>query len=179
MDYKVFYTELFRPIEKTFGRLDSAGIFHIIGFNCGGPLNFSTFGREEGKNFITYVSCELCAYEQQVPSSRGRFELMCHCNDEEWVRRVLTKIGQMSLDSTFDHGHTIDISAIEGKGAFLCGVIFEYFSSVEIDSTPYCVLRVHGISAEEMHLAIEKGADALFQRLKKTGIYPNTDVNRT
>ncbi len=174
MDHNTFYAELFRPIEKEFGPIDAAGIFPIIGFDCGGPINFSTVGAEEKKEFVTYVTCELSVRDEQVPSSCGRFELLCHSNDEPWVRSVITDLARMTLRDEFDHGHTVDVSALVDKSSTLNGVILERFAAVQIGGKPYCILRVHGIFADEMQLAMKEGADALFARLKDTGVYPRT-----
>ncbi len=178
MDYRAFYSKLFRPVEEAFGPIDSGTMMAIIGFDAGGPLSFRTVGREKKNEFVTYVSCELAVREEQVPSDFGRFELLCHSNDEAWVRKVLTKIGQMSFETEFGHGHTVDISERVGSTACLSGVAIERIASLEIESKEYCILRVHGISAGEMQIAMDEDADALFERLKKAGVYPNTDVHR-
>lgn len=178
MDYHAFYAALFRPIEKGIGPIDPNGIFAIMGFDGGGPLNFSTVGAEDGREFVTYVSCELAVRNEQVPSSQGRFELMCHCNDEGWVRRVLTAIGRMSLEAAFDHGHTVELSKLTVSESSLRGLVIERYAAVIIDDTQYALLRVHGITSEELEFAMSEGSEALFERLKAAGIYPNTDVRR-
>lgn len=178
MDYNAFYAELFRPIERECGPLDKAGIFHIIGFDCGGPINFSTVGAEEKKEFVSYVTCELSVREEQVPSSIGRFELLCHSDDESWVRSVITDLARMTLEAEFDHGHTVDITASVGESGLLRGLVLERFAAVEISGRSYGIFRVHGIFADEMQLAIDEGADALFERLKIAGAYPRTFAKR-
>lgn len=178
MDCQAFYAELFRPIEKAVGPIDPSTIVAIIGFDGGGPLNFSTVGAEDSVDFVTYVSCELAVRKEQVPSSQGRFELMCHCNDEDWVRRVLTAIGRMSLEALFDDGHTVDVSELAGYESSLRGLVLERYAAVVIDNTQYALLRVHGITSEELEFARSEGPEALLKRLKATGTYPNTDIRR-
>ncbi len=178
MDYEAFYDQLFRPIETTFGKLDPNTIFHIMGFDCGGPLNFSTVGVEATSTFVTYVSCELAVRDEQVASSDGRFELMCHSNDEDWVRLVLTSVGRLSLEAQLDHGHTVDVSQIVPDGATLRGIVLERFAAVQIDRADFCILRVHGITEAEMQIVREQGAEMLFEKLRAAGVYPNTDIHR-
>ena len=178
MDYEVFYNKLFGPVEEQLGLLDRSTIFALIGFDYGGPLNFSTIGAKNGGTFITYISCELAVREDQKPSSAGRFELMCHCNDGGWVREILTRTGAMSLESRLDHLHTIDISGVVEPEATLRGIVMEKFSTAKIDSEEYSILRVHGVTAKELEFAMEKGSEALFEHLKKHGVYPNTEVGR-
>jgi hypothetical protein len=74
VDYKKFYAQLFAPLEASLGPVDAEGIFHIMGFDGGGPLNFSTIGRGRGEPFTTYVSCELAVRKEQKPSTMGRYE---------------------------------------------------------------------------------------------------------
>lgn len=178
MDYEAFYEQLFRPIERSFGKIDPNTIFHIIGFDCGGPLNFSTVGVEAKSAFVTYISCELSVREEQVASSNGRFELMCHSNDEDWVRVVLTSVGRLSLEAQLDDGHTVDISEIAPAEASFRAVALERFASTTIEGRDFSILRVHGITEDELQIAREEGSEALFRRLKSAGVYPNTDVHR-
>lgn len=178
MDYRLFYAQLFRPLEAAFGRIDPETRMAIIGFDCGGPLNFATIDRKINEPFVTYISCELAVREAQVPSEAGRFELFCHSNDEQWVRAVVSEIGRMSLEAEFGHGHTVDVSALVGEGAPLTGAVLEQFATAQVEAAQYCLLRVHGITAAEMNFAVEEGSDVLFERLKRAGIYPRTDILR-
>jgi hypothetical protein len=150
----------------------------IVGFDAGGPLSFSTIGRQEDREFVTYISCELAVREEQVPSGHGRFELMCHSNDQSWVRKVLSKIGEMSLEAQFDHGHTVDFSEILGPDSNLTGVLLERYLVTEIEGKEYSIFRVHGITKEEMRFAFDQGEEPLFTMLKKEGVYPHTDIHR-
>lgn len=178
MNYRTFYSKLFRPLEKAVGPIDRETIVALIGFDLGGPLNLCTMGAKKKSSIVTYVSCELAVRKEQVPSNRGRFELMCHCDDEKWVRRVLSKIGEMSLEAQFDHLHTVDISPVVGRKAKLRGVVIERFSTTKIKSTEFSILRVHGVSQRELTFAMEEGSEALFAHLKKHAVYPNTLTKR-
>jgi hypothetical protein len=179
MNYDIFYNQLFRAIEQQYGAFDKEGIFHIIGFDCGGPLNFSTIGYTQKLEFATYVSCELAVRAEQIPSSHGRFEFLCHSNDENWVSVVLTSIGSSSLEASFDHLHTIDVSGILPEGASLTGAVIERFSTTVVDSEEYSILRVHGVTLQELEFARKEGGDRLLDHLKSKGVYPLTDTKRS
>src|SRR5687768_4790272 len=101
MEPNQFYARLYQPIEERIGHIDETTIAAIIGFDCGGPVRLSTvgYGREQ---FVTYITCELAAREEQHASEVGRYEATMTCDDEAWARKILTKIGQMSLESAFD-----------------------------------------------------------------------------
>src|SRR5258707_9911056 len=178
MDYQQFYKRLFRPIEQGIGPLDKAGIMAIIGFDCGGPISLSTVGRERKRRFVTYVTCELAVRKEQHSASFGRYEAMITCDDERWAHLILTKIGQMSLRSAFDHGHTVDISKMVSRKCPLKGLVTEEFARVRIGGQRYGILRVHGVTRSELKVAMESGSDKVLERLKNAGIYPRTSPKR-
>ncbi len=178
MDYKRFYAQLFAPLEAEIGPIDPETICAIIGFDGGGPLSFNTIGAKQGGPFVTYVSCELAVREEQQPSNLGRFELLCSCDDEQWVRTILSELGRMSLQSTFGHGHTIDIGPLVGSEAPLQGVWLEGECCVPIADELFSVYRVIGITRAEMEYKLAQGSESLVSILKAGGVYPHTVVNR-
>jgi Suppressor of fused protein (SUFU) len=178
MDEHRFYTELFAPLERTIGPLDSDTIVAIVGFDVGGPLNFCTIGHGKGR-FTTYVSCELAVRSEQQPAEFGRYELLTTCDDEKWVRSIVTDIGRMSLEVAFDDGHTLDIGSWVEPTDFIQGVVFETVCESEIDGEAYGVLRVVGVSRPEMDFARAHGSSSLLERLTKAGVYPNTTAARS
>jgi Suppressor of fused protein (SUFU) len=178
LDYQRFYRELFAPLEAEIGPIDRHTIIAIIGFDCGGPLNFSTIGSERGERVITYVSCELAVREEQVPSDLGRYELLCSCDNEQWVRSKVTNLGRMSLETKFGHGHTVDMGEVVGPDATIQGVVFEAQYSAIIDGQTYGVFRIIGLTRAEMDYKRSHGFPALVRSLKRGGVYPHTLVAR-
>jgi hypothetical protein len=166
MDYKKFYRKLFAPLEELCGSVDRDTIFAIIGFDAGGPLNFCTIGRDRGNRLITYVSCELAVRKEQRPSEFGRFELLASCDDEKWVRSIVSDIGRMTLDARFGDGHTMDIGDWVEPDAPLQGVVFEKACSCRIGLKSYGILRVVGVTRPEMDYAQEHGTPMLLNVLK-------------
>jgi hypothetical protein len=177
MDYRRFYKQLFRPVEERVGRVDEASIMAIIGFDCGGPITLCTIGRGR-ERFVTYITCELSVREVQQPAEFGRYELMMTCDDESWAHKILTNLGQMSFESAFGHGHTIDISRVVETNCPIQGLVMEEFAHVTIDGQPYGILYVHGITRPELRFAMESGAGALLERLRRAGVYPRTSIHR-
>ena len=178
MDYERFYRQLFKPIEERIGPLDKSGIMAIIGFDCGGPISLSTIGREKRKKFVAYVTCELACRKEQQPASFGRFEFMMTCDDRDWAHDILTKLGQMSLESAFDHGHTVDISRIVPRSCPLKGLITEEYARVRIGRKSFGIMQVHGITRAELDFARRFGADKLLDALRHARIYPRTSPKR-
>jgi hypothetical protein len=177
VNYQEFYKQLFRPIEERIGPLDAATIMALIGFDGGGPVSLCTAGRNR-LPFVTYVTCELAVRDEQKPAEFGRYEVMMECDDLAWAHDILTKIGQMSLESAFGHGHTLDISQVVGENFPLQGLVAEEFARVTIDGKSYGLLRFHGVTSTELEYAMEFGTDNLLERLKQAGIYPRTSIHR-
>jgi hypothetical protein len=178
MDHDGIYTQLFKAVEAECGPMDDGAMHAIIGFPLGGPLCFHTVGARSGGKFVTYVSCELATYSEQHPAGVGRFELMATCNDEKWVRQNLTAIGNLSLESRLDDQHTIDMGQVVDPGESLQGVFLEAFCSMKVARKKVGILRCVGITRDEMEFAQKVGVSKLTQRLKKAGVYPNTDTGR-
>ena len=178
MDYERFYKHLFSPIEDRIGPFDKAGIMAIVGFDCGGPISLSTVGREQRKKFVTYITCELACRKEQQPASFGRYEFMMTCDDREWAHHILTKLGQMSLESAFDHGHTVDIRRIVPGNCPLKGLITEEFARAKIGRKSFGIMQVHGVTRPELDFARRFGADKLLDALKAARIYPRTSPKR-
>jgi len=176
-EYRKFYAQLFAPVEAQVSPIDANTLVAVIGFDCGGPLNFCTVGNGREK-CVVYVSCELAVRDDQKFEETGPFEVMMVCDNEQWVRKILTNIGRMSLETVFAHGHTIDISPIVESSCPIHGLIAEEFARVQIDGNPYGILCFHGVTQPELEFAMKKGSDRLLSRLKEAGVYPRTIVNR-
>lgn len=177
-DVPGFYRALFQPVEERVGRIDPETLMAIIGFAFGGPPNLSTVGA--GGKFVTYVTCELACYAEQVESDDGGgpFEVLLAANDESWARGVASGVGQLSFDAALGPGHTIDLGPfVEAKDA-LQGVVLERFSTTAIKGKTYGILRAIGITRAEMEWAHEHSGPELVERLKAAGAYPNSDVRR-
>ncbi len=179
MDCHVFYRQLFAPLEASIGPIDRDTIVAIVGFDAGGPLNFCTIGCGRSGPGITYVSCELAVRDEQIPCEFGRYELLSTCDDEKWVRSIVSDIGRMSWETAFGNGHTMDIGGWVGPGDPVQGVIFEKACRCRIDGVQFGVLRVIGVSRPEMEYAQARGAKALIRKLKAAGIYPSTLIRRS
>jgi hypothetical protein len=173
-EYKDFYDKLFTPIEAEYGVLDADTIVAIIGFDVGGPLNLCSI---ENQNL--YISCELCCRDDQKPASFGNYELMVvGANIEQWARSIMSDIGRMSLETAFDHHHTLDISPWLETDTSIEGVIFEKHSSIEYKGKTFGVMRVIGITRPELQVCFKKGVDSCLRNLKKAGVYPFTILDR-
>lgn len=178
MDYRRFYKQLFAPVESRLGPIDRDTICAIIGFDGGGPLSFCTIGAGREQRHITYVSCELAVRNEQKPSEHGRYEFICTCDNEEWVRSIVSNLGRMSLETVLGHGHTVDIGPCVSVDAPIQAVLLTAEELVEIDGDPFAIYRVIGISRAELNHKMQHGLKSLMLVLKSHGVYPSTTVSR-
>lgn len=177
MDQEIFYELLFRPIVERLGVLDDTTLIADLGFDDGGPLALCTIGEGRGA-FVTYISCELAAREDQRPAEFGRYEIMMTCDDARWAYKILTNLGRMSLQSELGHGHTIDIGPMVGPKCAVQGLVTEEFARVTVEGQEYGFLYFHGVTRAELEFANEIGADELLERLRQAGVYPRTSLHR-
>jgi suppressor of fused protein SUFU len=176
-DVSGFYRALFRPVEERIGKVDPKTLVALIGFQAGGPPNLSVV---KAPGFVTYVTCELACYEEQVPSDDrgGPFEVLVSANDEGWARSVATAIGRISFDAALGPGHTVDLGPFAEKKDKLQGVVLERFSTCTYRRRRYGILRTIGITRPEMEWAQEHSGQELLEKLRAAGVYPNSDVRR-
>ena len=175
--YDLFYRELFSDVVFSHGPLNPDTLTSVIGFTAGGPVSLCTVRSTPSAKYTTYVTCELAVRADQRPSpSVGRYELLLTCDDEEWSRRVLTEIADMSFTSTFKAGDTLDISPIVEPSDHLQAVAFETFSTRRIQRQQCGILRVHGLTRHELEQAKSSSVKAVLEAHRSRGTYPWTTV---
>jgi hypothetical protein len=177
-DFAAFYRHLFAPVSAAFGPFDQTALTPKVGFQHGGDVNLCTVGRTRKASYVTYVTCELACYRNQVPAAVGPFELLVTSNDQRWASAVLSALGRLSFDAELDQGHSVDVGRVAGPDVTLQGVVLERFSTSKIGQRHYSVLRVIGITRPEMEWCLRFSPGALIQRLKLAGLYPLSDSRR-
>jgi len=138
-DYREFYRSLFAPLQAQYGPLDAETVSAIIGFSAGGPVSLSQIAAKQ-----VFVTCELAAYPEQQLSSEGlRFELFsAEGRSLDWCRRVLTALGNLSLEAELGDRHTIEIDCDEDGPAATEVVELRLFSRTMVDGAEYGLYQV-------------------------------------
>ena len=176
MEERELYSLIFAPVIASLGAFDAGSLSAIVGFCAGGPISLLTIGRERKDPFVTYVTCELAIREDQVPSDSGHYELSITCDDEDWAWTMLTKVGQMTTDTAFGSGHTLDIGPWVGEDDLLQGLAFEELCRSVVGDKDYAVFRLHGLTRDELNSAVQFGVFDVLERRKHDGVYPRTHV---
>ena len=172
-----FYDNLLAPVVEVHGPINSI-LRAIVGFDAGGPVATCVLSETGEENMTAYVTCELAAREAQKPGSAGRFELLTVCDNRQWAGRVLTLVGQTSMITALDGGHTVDLSPALKMPGTLDAMLLETFAKRRIDGRDYAILHCIGISAKELAFAREAGVDALRRKLVQVGVYASTRCRR-
>ncbi len=173
--------EFFGVVDQRIGPFDRPFQFRPFPFDAGGALNFLTI-REHGDPFVTYLSWDLLGQPNQKRGSLGRYELLAVCDDEEWCLEILTSIGRQSLLEVLNPGETLDIAAWTKTDATIQGVVFDEALRTHLGTGPRreaCgVLTCIGVTRPELAFALRRGGTALVERLKQSGVYPRTMIQR-
>ena len=138
MGARKHYEALFGELESRYGPLDRATVSAIVGFSAGGPVSLS---RIERKNL--HVTCELSLYPEQKTSVEGlKFELLSlGAFDLLTCRALFTAIGNLSMERTLGHDHTIDVRSVLESGE-PPRVRLSLFSQTEIGGEMFGIYQV-------------------------------------
>ncbi len=171
----------FRLIDRQVGPFDQPIQFHVFPFDAGGSLNFLTKGAGH-ERFVTYVTWDLFGHADQKRGGLGRYEIVAHCDDEEWCLNVLNNISRQSLSEVFEPGDTLDIGPWVGSEESIQGVVFEEMLRTLVRDgsrrEPCGLLRCIGITRLELEYAMKHGVPLLVEHLKRAEIHPYTVVHR-
>lgn len=176
MEERELYDLIFAPVIASLGAFDARRLTAIVGFWAGGPISLLTIGRERKEPFVTYITCELAVREDQMPSDIGHYELLITCDDEDWAWTVLAKVSQLTTDTAFGSGHTLDISPWVGEDDPLQGLAFEELCRSVVGDENCAVFRLHGLTRDELNSAVQFGVIDVLERRKRDGVYPRTHV---
>ena len=132
------YAALFSDLEQRYGPVSETTRTGVIGFSAGGPVSICQMGIE--KNFVT---CELSLYPEQKLSSQGlRYEFLSRLDlSVEGSHRLLTALGNFSMEAKLGHSHTVDVSAVMPPNTVSTVRLF-LVSRCEISGTKYGIYEV-------------------------------------
>jgi hypothetical protein len=102
------YALLFSDLEQKCGPISDASHIGIVGFSAGGPVAMCQVGLDNH-----FVTCELSLYPGQKLSSQDlKYELLSRINlSVSDSQKLLTALGNFSMDETLGHSHTIDVAS--------------------------------------------------------------------
>jgi len=130
---------------------------------------------------MTYVTSGLTGPgSDQKPKSTGNYELMiCTREEADWAANLISKLARYTTEAVIELNDTMECPIFEGSE--IMPLLFASpegasgFSVLGADAT---MLLLIGITSKELAFHRENGGESLLKRLKDTGVYPYTDLDR-
>ena len=166
-------------MKKSLGEpLDS--VYHAVvpfhlGYDAGGAADVYQYKRPDG--YISYVTGDLIG-EDQKKSDAGNYELLIIMKEgEQWGANLIRMLAYSTLDESLNSCETMDIGGF-GKKVGFNAIIFDKYSSTEIDGKEIGLMLVIGITKQELKWAFKNSGKELIAKLKESGIYPYSLAKR-
>lgn len=139
VDYHDYYSVLFKDLQEKYGPLDAETLSSVVGFSAGGPVSLS---KQDAKTL--FVTCELSVYPKQRKSEEGlNYELLSVGDfTEDQCRKLLTALGNLSMNAVLGSDHTVDISGMVEPGCRVKQVQMKLFSKIRYQGDDYGIYRV-------------------------------------
>lgn len=114
----------------------------------------------------------------QMPNGRwAQYELaICQRADANWAPRAISQLAARALNHPLRPGETMDIHSPDDSA--IKAFLFVDYASFRLAGRSCGVLLCVGITAEETAECFESGSTVVLERLRGTGVYPFTDLDR-
>lgn len=192
---KEWYEFKFRTIESILGKPHDNVMHSLISFYVGGALHLhyypngiegtgivteelsTLYGTEYGdspKN-NTYDHYELVMFTKEAIDADNTFDVKTQYSDaEKNIRSLLNAVARFSFQATLNLNETCEFpDSFEGIGG-KCLIFDSYGDAVD----GFGLMLVMEIFRSEMEYAMENGGAALLSKLKASGYYPYSDLDR-
>lgn len=101
------------------------------------------------------------------------------CDDGLWCQALLESLAELCESVSIGHLDSLYIRSVVGPDCPIQGVIFEKVEQGATEDDTGEVFTVIGVTKTELDDALKFGSLRLLDRLKSTGQYPRTTLNRT
>ncbi|MFO0775273.1 MAG: suppressor of fused domain protein [Nitrospiraceae bacterium] len=125
---------------------------------------------------VVYVTAELTG---KPDACYADYELMiCHRTDADWGVNVISRLAPYTQESSIDEGESMDIDSATPADSLIKAFVFDTYRKFTLFGEEFDLRLCVGITKAELQFKIEHGAEELFARLKRHGVYPYTDLDR-
>ncbi|SFH56590.1 suppressor of fused domain protein [Planctomicrobium piriforme] len=129
---------------------------------------------------VTYVTADLTGSSLSKPNTNGQYELMiCLREKADWAPYLLSRLGAYTCGTVLEPNDTMDIALSIPQPTNLTALLYVDYASIVLKGRRAGLLLCLGITADELELARNEGVEELLSRLKKSGVYPYTDLARS
>jgi hypothetical protein len=168
-------------MEAVLGKSDDTVLHAVIpfqfGYDLGGRADVVCF--RESVDGAVYATCELIGLDDQLPTSLGNYELVvCHRGAETWGAGVINSLAYYTLEARVEPGQTMDLGPARPVGSTISAFLFMDFGRFEVRGRKAGLLLCIGITPDELAECRRGRREFVEAELKKSGVYPFTDLQR-
>ncbi len=165
-------------LEALFGSADDLILTAIPPFYLGGSADVLSFRKH--LDGIAYVTASLIGESRSKPNEFGQYELMiCVREDVEWAPRLMSNLAMYTAEAVLAPNDTMDIGAALPAPTNISSFLFLRYANVIVDGKASSVMLCIGITADELKYIRDHDVADLVMKLKKSGVYPFTDLDRS
>ncbi|MGC4003287.1 MAG: suppressor of fused domain protein [Pirellulales bacterium] len=126
---------------------------------------------------MVYVTADLTGKPEE---SETNYELMIvHRTRLDWGPRILSQSAPYAIENPIHAEQSMDIGSATPETSAIKGFVFATYGTFRLFEQD-CELRLClGITEDELAFKHEHGAERLLTLLKRNGVYPYTDFERT
>lgn len=192
-DHSKFYKLKEAGMTRVLGPMYELVGHAIVPFQVGGPVDMYRFPNAiEGTAFATLELIEPDGLGP-LPANIGMYELIAFTSRkiddraasdfneiELRIRHILTSVARLSYEEILNPGDTCEVPGWESEQN-QCLVLGEWKTrgkDFRIGRKKYGLLLCMEIFRSEMEFAMRFGSGVLLEKLKKSGFYPYSDLDR-
>ena len=166
--------EILGPADEHVGH---ATVPFEMGVDIGGAADLLYFRRHISG--IVAVTAQLIGLDEQIPNDLGNYELMiCQHTEDNWAPNLISRLAYYTLRARLNPGETMDIGSAVPKDSTMSALLFFDYARFSVAGRTAGLLLCLGITDDELH-ACRRGSRAKVEAaLKRSGIYPYTDLRR-
>lgn len=167
-------------MELLLGKPDDYVYHAVVPLELGGTCDVLCFRHYVAG--LAYVTSDLTGIGQ--PGNRlGTYELMiCTREESDWAAAAISRLGPYTLETVINPGETMDIGSAVPPGSTVSAFVFAgpdvAKNAFTVGDETASLLLCIGITSAELVVCRSEGADRMIERLRNSGVFPFTDLNR-
>jgi hypothetical protein len=123
-----------------------------------------------------YVTAELTG---KPGASFADYELMiCHRSAQDWGPSVISRLAPYTQEAYIDSGESMDIDQATPPDSRIKAFLFDTYAKFTLFGRENELRLCIGITKAELEFKLRHGPERLLEILKRSGVYPFTDLER-
>ncbi len=151
-------------------------VYHaVLPFAFGGQADVLAFHHH--LHGVVYVTAELTGKSDACYSD---YELMvCHRSPQDWGPNVISRLTPYTQQALIVAGESMDIDATTPPESQIKAFLFDTYATFTLFRRENELRLCIGITKPELQFKLQHGSEKLLELLKRHGVYPFTDLERS